>query len=148
MKRKHSKPPAVPQEGVPNPLARITIREIAPDPDQIEEWIKDDPAYPARLSRFVQASVKHIARRLEDAPLIQKGKKRAEVEKHTIVEANQKRQRKAAVKYEKIRKFAGEIIDADPKLQRASANRLAIKIHKQRPEWPERTIRRALAPKK
>jgi hypothetical protein len=29
-----------------------------------------------------------------------------------------------------------------------SANRLAIKIHKLRPEWKERTIRRALVPKK
>jgi hypothetical protein len=144
MKRKHSKPPAAPQ-GAPSPLATVRITEKAPDADQLLPHLIKDPAL---LSRFVQASVKHIARRLEDTPLIQKAKKRAEIEKHTIVEANQKRQREAAGKYEKIRKFARQIIDDDPKLQRARTNRLAIKIHKQRPEWSERTIRRALAPKK
>jgi hypothetical protein len=84
---------------------------------------------------------------LEGWYLAVKAKKRVETKAH-LEAANRKRQHGTTAKYKAIRNFAGQVIAADPKLARASANRLAIKIHKQRPDWPERTIRRALAAKK
>jgi hypothetical protein len=125
--------------------SKVTITALAPDADQVEQELKDDPA---RIPGTIRGFIKYAARLREAAPLIQKGKKRAELEKRTIAETNQKSRREATAKYEKIRKFAGQIIAVDPRLQRASANRLAIKIHKLKPDWSERTIRRALAPQK
>jgi hypothetical protein len=80
----------------------------------------------------------------EASPLIRSGLKRAK----GLKAENQKKQHAAAAKYEMIQRVAKQLITANPKLQRASPNRLAIKIHKQQPHWPERTIRRALTPKK
>jgi hypothetical protein len=143
MKRKSSKPPAAPQEGLKSPTARVSITQIVPDPDETVQLLIKGPA---RLPGFVRQSIKFNARLVEAAPLIQKGLKHTEAEAKGLKAENQKRRREAAVKYETIRKFAEQVIAADPKLQRANANRLAIKIHKQRPDWSERTIRRALDP--
>jgi hypothetical protein len=110
---------------------RVQIAEKAPKAEQIEQLIKDNSA---QLPKIIQAFAKYSARLIEV--------------KKRIKPANQERQRKTAIKYEMIRRFAGQLITADPKLQRASANHLAKKIHKQRPHWPDRTIRRALSSKK
>jgi hypothetical protein len=120
----------------------VSITASAPDPDQIVRDLVEDPA---RIPGVVRQMVKYAERLLEARPLIEKAKRRIEVENRTLVEANQKRQRKTTAKYELIRQFAGAIISANLKLQRASANCLAIKIHKLRPDWSIRTIRRALA---
>jgi hypothetical protein len=140
MKHKRPKPPAAtpqPQEGLENPKAQVVITERAPSGDEILQYLKRDPA---QQPRVIEQLANGNARLLEARPLIQK----AEIAKRTIAEANQKSQRDAAAKYQTIRKFAGQVIAADPKLQRATANRLAKVIHKRRPDWSERTIRRAL----
>jgi hypothetical protein len=82
------------------------------------------------------------------APVIRKALARTNVEDATIGEGNKRARRKASAKYEEIRKFARQVIAANPKLQGATPNRLAKKIHKMKSNWSVRTIRRALAPSK
>jgi hypothetical protein len=114
---------------------RVQITEKAPKAEQIEQLIKNDPA---RLPGIVRHWIKDRERIIL---FIEKAKKRIEP-------ASQGKQRKTAAKYEMIRRFDRQLIAADPKLQRASTNQRAIKIHKQRPDWPVRTIRRALTTSK
>jgi hypothetical protein len=84
MKRK----PASQPEGLKNPTARVLIAEVAPDADHIIQQLKKEPAL---LSRTVRQLIKHSARLIEVAPLIQKGKKRAETEAKTLGRHNQEK---------------------------------------------------------
>lgn len=152
MKPKSSKqPPAAikPEEGLKSPTARVSITEVAPDPDQIEEWIKDDPA---RLSGFVRQSVKHMARLIEARPLIEKGKKRAEVERRTIAKANLDRRRTAKTSRQKYRDIVVRLYELRPELKRATRDRLAQEVQavlaKRGFPVSTKTILRALRPKK
>jgi hypothetical protein len=92
---------------VENPTARVSITEVAPDPDQIEEWIKDDPV---RRSGFIRQSVKHIARLIEAAPFVHKAKKRATALNEAHKQAAE-RKKKAALS------TAARLIEQDPGLR-------------------------------
>jgi hypothetical protein len=102
------------------------------------------------LERLIAAAQRSLDRPWEflerTLPAALKTKKRAEVVAKTIGASNQQKRHNAAIKYAAIRNFARQVIDADSKLRRASPNRLAIKIHKLKPGWSVRTIRRALTP--
>jgi hypothetical protein len=120
------------------PTAKVSITEVPPDADQIVQQLIKDPA------RYARLLVKYSARQIDDAPYIQKGKKRAELETKTIAAANQKRQREAAAKHQEIRKIADGIIAENPQLRRATRYRLAKKIHEADRRFSVRTIQRAL----
>lgn len=125
------------------PTAEVSITEVAPDPDQVaQELIKD----PARLTGAVRTLIRWGARLSEAAPLIQKGKKRAEVE----AKLNQRKQREAAAKYEEINQAALDLIIKDPRLGRAKPYKLAKLLIQKFPQrgWSIRTIQRALSRKK
>jgi hypothetical protein len=61
--------------------AKVSITEVPPDADQIVPQLLKDPA---RISRFIRQSIKHSARLIEAAPLIQKAKQNAESRKRAI----------------------------------------------------------------
>ena len=144
MKRK----PASQPEGLKNPTARVLIAEVAPDADHIIQQLKKEPAL---LSRTVRQLIKHSARLIEVAPLIQKGKKRAETEAKTLGRHNQEKKRKAAADYQEYREIAERLIANNARLRRATQNSLAARIRKellmQGRDVSVKTIARAL-PKK
>jgi len=75
-----------------------------------------------------------------------KGRKRAEIEKRTIAEANQKRQHEAAAKYQDIKAIARNLI-ADARLSRKPyvlAQRVRKLLLKQGKDYSIKTIVRAL----
>jgi hypothetical protein len=120
------------------PTAKVSFTEVPPDVDQLVQHLRKDPA------RYAQLLAKYSARQIEDAPYVQKGKKRAELETKTIGAANQKRQREAVVNRDEIRGLADKLIAKDPRLRSAKQNRLAKKINEANPRFSVRTIRRAL----
>lgn len=128
MKRKSSEPPE-PQEGLPNPLAKVSITERAPDPAQIDEWIED----PAHRSKFVRASVKHIERLLTL-------ERAAEKRTAAIAPQNELRKQQAKDQREKIREVARE-------LRRTTRKRLQNELSKRGISVSLKTISRALNPK-
>jgi hypothetical protein len=67
------------------PTAKVSITEVPPDADQIVQQLIKDPA------RYARLLVKYSARQIEAAPLIQKGKKRAESAKRSFEEFNKNR---------------------------------------------------------
>jgi hypothetical protein len=151
MKPKSSKqPPAAikAEEGLKSPTAGVSITEVAPDADQIVKLLKDDPA---RLPGFVRQSVKHSARLIEAAPLIEKGKRRIEAEKHLGV-ANLKRSQNAQAERRKYRDIIVRLYGKKPELRRASRERLAREVKavlaRQGITKSTKTIKRALPPKK
>jgi hypothetical protein len=76
-----------------------------------------------------------------------KARKRAEIEKRTIVEANQKRQREAAAKSQDIKARARVLIAVDARLSRKPyvlAQRLRKLLLKQGKDYSIKTIVRAL----
>src|SRR5262249_2008691 len=112
--------------------------------DQIEEWITD----PANRSKFAQQFVKYA----EDAPLIEKAKKRAEVEKHTIAKANLERKQVAQADHQMYRDIVLKLIRQKPELRLASQERLAQEVREVL-AWrgikkSTRTIKRGLPPQK
>jgi hypothetical protein len=136
MKRKSSKPPAAtikPQEGLKSPTARVSIREVAPTPDQIEKWIKGDPA---RLSGFVRQSVKQSARLIEAKPLFRAAEKRAAA----VGPRNELAKQDAKARRQKIREVARE-------LRRTTRKRLQTELSKRGLFVSIKTISRALNPK-
>jgi hypothetical protein len=147
MKRKSSTA-IKPQEGLESPTALVSITEVAPDPDQIEKWIKEDPV---RLSGFVRTAVKHIARRLEDAPLIQKAKAGAESRKRTIAERLNEPKRQSAQQRKSIAlELCARLIQQERTLRLPGktselARRIQTKWPKGEPPPETRTIRRWLA---
>lgn len=120
------------------PTAKVSFTEVPPDADQLVQHLRKDP------ERYAQLLAKYSARQIEDAPYVQKGKKRAELETKTIAAANQKRQREAVVNHDEIRELARKIIAENPRLRSAKPNRLAKKINEANPSFSVRTIRRAL----
>jgi len=152
MKPKSSKePPAAikPEEGLKSPTARISITEVAPNPDQVVQLLKDEPA---RLAGFVRQSLKHSARLIEARPLIEKAKKRAEVEKRTIARANLDRKRTAETGRQKYRDIVEKLYTQKPGLKRASREQLAQEVKavlaQRGIRVSTKTILRALPPKK
>jgi hypothetical protein len=135
MKRKHSKPPAAPQEGVPNPLARVTITEVVPDAAEVLPHLRKDPAL---LSRFVEASIKFMRKDL----------KRREAEKRGARATNLKKQHRAAADYQEYREIAERLLAKDPRLRNLSqwgwANRIAKELLRQNRSVDARTIWKAL----
>jgi hypothetical protein len=117
------------------PTAKVSFTEVPPDANQLVQHLRKDP------ERYAQLLAKYSARQIEDAPYVQKGKKRAELETKTLAAANQTRQREAVVKRDKIRELARKILAENPRL---SSNRLAKKINETNPSFSVRTIRRAL----
>ena len=95
------------------PTAKVSFTEVPPDADQLVQHLIKDP------ERYAQLLAKYSARQIEDAPYVQKGKKRAELETKTIAAANQKRQREAVVNHDEIRELARKIIAENPRLRSA-----------------------------
>jgi hypothetical protein len=118
------------------PTAKVSFKEVPPDADQLVQHLRKDPA------RYTELVVKYSKRQIEDAPYVQKGKKRGELETKTIVPANQKKQREKDAKYQEIRDLAGDI---RAKFPLRSAYALARQINKLYPtRFKIRTIQRAL----
>ena len=105
--------------------AKVSFKEVPPDADQLVQHLRKDPA------RYAELLVKYSKRQIEDAPYVQKGKKRAELETKTIVPANQKKQREKDAKYQEIIDLAVEMRAKYPLLRSAYA--LAKKINKLNP---------------
>jgi hypothetical protein len=141
MKRKQ--PPATAQEGLPNPTAKVSITEVAPDADQLLEQFRKDPAL---VPGTVRQLIKHAARLIEVAPLIEKGKKRAEAEKRGARATNQKKKQKAETNYQEYREIAARIVARDTRLlsRWALATKVAKELLKQRRPVDRRTIWKAL----
>ena len=98
---------------------RFREREVSWRPRQDE---------PARLAGFVRQSIKHSERLIEARPLIEKAKKRAEVEKRTIAKANLDRKRTAETGRQKYRDIVEKLYAQKPALKRASRERLAQEV--------------------
>jgi hypothetical protein len=147
MKRKHSKPPAAPQEGLPNPTARVSITEVAPNADQLLEQLRKDPA---QIPGTVRQLIKHAARLIEVAPLIQKGKKRAETEAKTLGKAREDSKRDADARKQAAVVIAERWLRKDPRLRLPrQTSELARKVCSELPTLPKRlssnTVRHWLA---
>jgi hypothetical protein len=125
------------------PTAEVSITQVAPDPDQLAQELRKDPA---RLTGVVRTLIRYSARLVEAAPLIQKGKKRAELE----ARLSEEKQREAAAKYEEIKQAAHGLMIKDPRLRRAGPYKLAKQLIEKFPHrgWSVRTIQRALSRKK
>jgi hypothetical protein len=125
------------------PTAEVSITQAAPDPDQVAQELRKDPA---RLTGAVRTLIRYRARLVEAAPLIQKGKKRAELE----AKLSEEKQREAAAKYDEIKQAARDLIIKDPRLRRAKPYKLAKQLIEKFPQrgWSIRTIQRALSRKK
>jgi hypothetical protein len=125
------------------PTAEVSITEVVPDDDQLVQELRKDPA---RLAGIFRTLKRWGARLSEAAPLIQKGKKRAELE----AKLSEEKQREAAAKYKEIKQAAGNLIIKDPRLRRAKPYKLAKQLIRKFPQrgWSIRTIQRALSSKK
>jgi hypothetical protein len=128
MKRKRSKPPAAPQEGLPNPMARVSIIEGPPNADKLEQWAKEDPA---GVSKLV---VKQSVRLLE-------AKRAAQNRAAAIAPLNEETKQDAKERRGKIREVARE-------LRRSSRKRIQEELSKRGTSVSIKTISRALNPKK
>jgi DNA-binding PucR family transcriptional regulator len=149
MKKKPAKParkgvrPATPDEiallreapeGLEHPTAEVEITEVAPNADQIEQLIKDEPA---RLPGFVRQSLKQSARLIEAKPLFRAAEKRAAA----VGPRNEQTKQNAKADYQKIREVARE-------LRRPRRKQLQAELSKRGLSVSIKTISRALNPKK
>jgi len=104
-------------------MARVSVREVAPDADQILQLIKDDPA---KLLPAVQGWTKRDARLLEA-----RNNRRRAIEEHRNKSRRQKDQERKSIALD----FAADLMQQDRTLQhRRKKSELARRI---RMRWPK-----------
>jgi hypothetical protein len=118
------------------PSARVSIKEVAPDADQLLEQLKENPA---QIPGTVRQLIKHAARLIEVAPLIQKGKKRAETEAKTLGKAREDSKRQADAWKKAAALIAERWLNKDSRLRLPrQKTALARKVWAELPTIPKR----------